>query len=126
MSVRPKLARALVGVAYTAFVLAGCSSSPPRDLNYGTDVGAGYIPPDATAKTSPEDAAGAEVVPEDAAGAEVAVPSAKADSGIEVAPTEATDAGVDAPAESASDAPISIDAGQVDADAVDLAIGGID
>jgi len=52
----------LVGV-FVALVVgapllsAGCSSSqPPRDTNYGTDVGLGYVPPDAQS-TAPADAA---------------------------------------------------------------------
>jgi len=46
MYLRPKLA-SLVAALLTsaALFLSGCSSSQPRDINYGTDVGVGYVPP---------------------------------------------------------------------------------
>ena len=57
MLVRPKLAGALATlVASAVLFLAACSSSQPRDISYGTDVGANYVPPDAPA-TSSDDAA---------------------------------------------------------------------
>jgi hypothetical protein len=57
MLVSPKLAGALTTlVAGAAMFLTGCSSSSPRDMNYGTDVGAGYIPWDGST-TSDEDSA---------------------------------------------------------------------
>jgi hypothetical protein len=47
MSLRPKLAGLFaVLVASATLLLSGCSSSSPRDINYGTDVGLGYVPPD--------------------------------------------------------------------------------
>ena len=50
MLVRTKLAGPLAAlVASVPLLLAGCSSSQPRDINYGTDVGVGYVPPDAPA-----------------------------------------------------------------------------
>jgi hypothetical protein len=33
-------------VAGALLLLPGCSSNQPRDINYGTDVGLGYVPPD--------------------------------------------------------------------------------
>jgi len=51
---RPKLAGLFPAlVASAALLLWGCSSSSPRDLNYGTDVGLGYVPPD-VAPTAPD------------------------------------------------------------------------
>ena len=48
MLVPPKLAGTLTTrAAGAALFLTGCSSSSPRDMNYGTDVGLGYEPPDA-------------------------------------------------------------------------------
>ena len=46
MYLRPKLAGLFAAlVTSTALFLSGCSSSQPRDINYGTDVGVGYVPP---------------------------------------------------------------------------------
>jgi hypothetical protein len=56
MLLRPMLASALLTlVAVASLLLAGCSSSGPRDINYGTDVALGYVPPDAAAAVSPAD-----------------------------------------------------------------------
>jgi hypothetical protein len=45
MYVRPKLAGMVAAlVTSAALFLSGCSSSQPRDINYGTDVGVGYVP----------------------------------------------------------------------------------
>jgi len=47
MLLRPKLAGLFAAlVTSAALFFTGCSSSQPRDLNYGTDVGLGYVPPD--------------------------------------------------------------------------------
>jgi hypothetical protein len=47
MSLRPKLAGPFAAlVASATLLLSGCSSSSPRDINYGTDVGLFYVPPD--------------------------------------------------------------------------------
>ena len=47
MSLRPKLAGLFAPlVASATLLLSGCSSSSPRDINYGTDVGLFYVPPD--------------------------------------------------------------------------------
>jgi hypothetical protein len=43
MSVGRSLA---IGSAAAALMLLGCSSSQPRDINYGTDVGLDFTPPD--------------------------------------------------------------------------------
>jgi hypothetical protein len=50
MSVGRSLA---IGSAAVALMLLGCSSSQPRDINYGTDVGLDFTPPDGG---SPKDA----------------------------------------------------------------------
>ena len=56
MYVRPKLAGLVAALVTSATLfLSGCSSSQPRDINYGTDVGVGYVPPD-VASTSPDSA----------------------------------------------------------------------
>ncbi len=44
-------------LAGAALFLAGCSSSQPRDIHYGTDAGLGYSPPDLASATGSEDAA---------------------------------------------------------------------
>jgi PBP1b-binding outer membrane lipoprotein LpoB len=47
MLVPPKLASLFVALAVSAsLLLSGCSSSSPRDINYGTDVAVGWVPPD--------------------------------------------------------------------------------
>jgi len=47
MSPRPKLTGLFAAlVASATLLLSGCSSSSPRDINYGTDVGLFYVPPD--------------------------------------------------------------------------------
>jgi hypothetical protein len=57
MLLRPKLAGLFSAlVASATLLLWGCSSSSPRDINYGTDVGVGFVPPDVSA-TSPDIAA---------------------------------------------------------------------
>ncbi len=54
---RPKSAvRLAVFFALAALPLLGCSSSQPRDINYGTDAGLGYIPPDGGGTSSTGDA----------------------------------------------------------------------
>lgn len=50
---RPRFASALFTlVAVASLLLAGCGSSGPRDMNYGTDVALGYVPPDSAADTA--------------------------------------------------------------------------
>ena len=47
MSLRPQLAGLFaVLVAGATISLSGCSSSSPRDVNWGTDVALFYVPPD--------------------------------------------------------------------------------
>jgi hypothetical protein len=47
MLLRPKLAGLFAAlVTSAALLVSGCSSSQPRDLNWGTDVGLGFVPPD--------------------------------------------------------------------------------
>jgi hypothetical protein len=48
---------------------SACSSSSPRDLNYGTDVGLGYFSPDSPPAASPETA------PVETSGQETAAPT---------------------------------------------------
>ena len=58
MLLRPKLASLFHALVASATVLlSGCSSSSPRDINYGTDVGLGFVPPDAAPKTAIDGAA---------------------------------------------------------------------
>jgi len=58
MLTRPKLAGLCIAlVTSAALLLSGCSSSSPRDINYGTDVGVGYVPPDVAPTTTAYDAA---------------------------------------------------------------------
>lgn len=45
MSVRERLLGS--AMVATLWVMAGCSASNPRDINYGTDVGADFVPPEA-------------------------------------------------------------------------------
>lgn len=48
MLVRERLAISVAVLAAAVLpVLPGCSSSNPRDVNYGTDVGLDFVPPDA-------------------------------------------------------------------------------
>ena len=58
MLTRPKFAGLLAAlVASAALLLSGCSSKSPRDINYGTDVGLGYVPPDVAPTATGYDAA---------------------------------------------------------------------
>ena len=51
MPLRPMYTRALLTLAAAAsLLLPACSSSGPRDMNYGTDAGLGYVPPDVGAR----------------------------------------------------------------------------
>ena len=48
MLTRPRLTIGILSLAASAaMLLSGCSSSSPRDIHYGTDVGLDYVPPDA-------------------------------------------------------------------------------
>jgi hypothetical protein len=48
MSARPRFVIAIATLAALATMsLSACSSSQPEDINIGTDVGLGYVPPDA-------------------------------------------------------------------------------
>jgi hypothetical protein len=50
MLVRNKLTGSVAILAVAGLMmLSGCSSNNPRDLNIGTDVGVGFVPPDASA-----------------------------------------------------------------------------
>jgi hypothetical protein len=57
MLVRERLA---ISVAFLAtiglWVLPGCSTSNPRDVNYGTDVALDFVPPDAGPDATVEEA----------------------------------------------------------------------
>jgi hypothetical protein len=54
MLLRPKLAGLFAALAGSATLFfAACSSSSPQDMNKGTDVGLGYVPPD-VAPTAPD------------------------------------------------------------------------
>ena len=58
MLLRPKLAGLFVTLmASAALLFSGCSSSSPHDININTDVGVGFVPPDATAATAAHDVA---------------------------------------------------------------------
>ena len=50
-------ARVLPWAALASLLCFGCSSDEPRDMNYGTDAGLGYEPPDAPVRTdaAPDD-----------------------------------------------------------------------
>jgi hypothetical protein len=47
MLVRERLA---IGVIAATWMGLACSSTPPRDINYGSDVGAEFTPPDVGAR----------------------------------------------------------------------------
>jgi hypothetical protein len=56
MLLRPKLTtRVAVVFALAALPLLGCSSSQPRDINYGTDAGLGFVPPEGGTTNSAPD-----------------------------------------------------------------------
>jgi hypothetical protein len=58
MLLRPKLAGlSAILMIGAALLFSGCSSSQARDINYGTDVGLGYVPSDAAPQTTSYDAA---------------------------------------------------------------------
>jgi hypothetical protein len=95
MLLRPKLAGLLVTfMASAALLFSGCSSSQPRDINYGTDVGLGYVPASATSTATEAGAseAGGSAVSGSADGADdagisvdsVADVNAAADAGVSV------------------------------------------
>ncbi len=49
MLVRERLAISAAALALACGgLLSGCSSGNPRDINYGTDVAANFVPPDAS------------------------------------------------------------------------------
>jgi len=53
MMVLPKLAGLSAALVLSAaWFFSGCSSSQPRDINYGTDVVLFFVPPDADSTTS--------------------------------------------------------------------------
>jgi hypothetical protein len=73
----PRAARR-IALAVTLMVAAwGCSSSTPKDQFYGTDVGAGWIPPDATPRDAPADASAEDATAGGEAGASDAAPDAQ-------------------------------------------------
>jgi hypothetical protein len=53
--------RAAVLTGFTACAAVGCGSTPPRDQNYGTDLGADFVAPvvDASGTAAQDGAAGA-------------------------------------------------------------------
>jgi hypothetical protein len=77
----------LLGLVLT-FTMAGwaCSSSDKKDQHYGTDVGAEWIPPDATPRDAPGDASAGDVA-SDGADAVTDVGSDALDAGVEVGPS---------------------------------------
>ena len=83
MYLRPKLAGLFAAlVTSTALFLSGCSSSQPRDINYGTDVGVGYVPPVVT----PTDGAAIDGAGIDGAGIDAAIDAGiSSDSAIDIA-----------------------------------------
>ena len=91
MYVRPKLAGLVAAlVTSAALFLSGCSSSQPRDINYGTDVGVGYVPPVVT----PTDGASIDGTGIDGAGIDgAAIDGAAVDAAVEV--TVSSDSAVD-------------------------------
>jgi hypothetical protein len=86
MLTRPKFAGLFIAlVTGAALLLAGCSSSSPRDMSWGTDVAVGYVPPDAGATTTVDagasEAAASEAAASEAAASEAAIaPQDTADS----------------------------------------------
>lgn len=57
MLVRERLAISVAVLATIGlWVLPGCSSSNPRDINYGTDVALDFVPPDAGPDATVEEA----------------------------------------------------------------------
>lgn len=85
MLTRPKFAGLCIALVTGAtLLLSGCSSKSPRDINYGTDVGLGFVPPDAG--TTPTSEAGASE-----AGASEAAASEAGASEAAVAPQDAAD-----------------------------------
>jgi hypothetical protein len=53
MLAKPKLAGPLAALlAASALLFSACSSSHPRDINYGTDAGLDFVPPDGGASPS--------------------------------------------------------------------------
>jgi len=53
---------------FTACAAVGCGSTPPRDQNYGTDLGADFHPPVVDAGSDAAGAAGAAGAPDSGAG----------------------------------------------------------
>jgi hypothetical protein len=99
MLVRPKFAIAIAafGLSATLFFSA-CSSSQPRDINWGTDVAVGWVPPDADVT----------VLPADSGIVDSSTDATNANATTDIALSSVDDAGV-------SDAGASVDA-SVDAD----------
>jgi hypothetical protein len=88
MLLRPKLAGLFAALAGSATLFfAACSSSSPQDMNKGTDVGLGFVPPD-VALTAPDTTAMEAGGSADSGDAVEAAGSANAANGI--------DGGVDA------------------------------
>jgi hypothetical protein len=77
----------LLGLVLT-FTMAGwaCSSSGKKDQFYGTDVGADWIPPDATPRDAPGDAAAGDTA-SDGGDAATDLGSDALDAGVEVGPS---------------------------------------
>jgi len=88
----PRVARR-IALAVTLMVAGwGCSNNARKDQHYGTDVGANWIPPDATARDAPNTSA------------------ADASDGGEAGTTDAADDAVDGSADLSTDAGASADA----------------
>ena len=92
MLLRPKLAGLFAAlVASAALFLAACSSSSPQDMNKGTDVGLGFVPPDVAATapdTTATEAGGESADPGDAVKGGGSIDTAKGvDGGIDAAPS---------------------------------------
>ena len=62
---RPIRARVLlILLATVGVLLSGCSSSGPQDMNIGTDVALGWVPPDGSVVSIPDAAVDAAGSPE--------------------------------------------------------------
>jgi hypothetical protein len=73
MLARAALSKVILTCGVVA-LFSGCSSSQPRDLNYGTDVGLSFKPPDSALVASNSDASAHDAVVDtviDAAGEDV-------------------------------------------------------
>jgi hypothetical protein len=81
MLAKPKLAGPLaVLLAASALIFSACSSSHPRDINYGTDAGLDFVPPDGGTSPSIDTSSGID----SSVGSESGASAASADGGAPV------------------------------------------